>query len=103
MTIVEPYYEGDLLDVAASIERADDWWRSCADKALQTLAGTGQPFTADDLTEMGVPDPDSPARWGALFAGAKAARLIVPVGYQPSTRPTRNGGVCRVWVGRQAA
>ena len=89
----------ELLDVAASIDRADSWWRSCAEKAATELIQRGVEFTAHDLTDLGVPDPDTPARWGSLFASLKAAGLIIPVGYRPSPRSTRNGGVTRVWRG----
>lgn len=88
-----------LLDVAASIDRADTWWRSCAEQAATQLIQRGVEFTAHDLTDLGVPDPDTPARWGSLFASLKAAGLIIPVGYRPSPRTTRNGGVTRVWRG----
>ncbi|MCB2175600.1 MAG: hypothetical protein KQH57_07305 [Actinomycetales bacterium] len=81
------------------VATSDPWWHSVAHRALEWLAQSGQPFDAYDLTELGVPDPDHPARWGALFAAAQAQGLIAPVGYQPSRRPTRAGGVCRVWVG----
>lgn len=95
MTIAQP----SLLDVAASIDRADSWWRSCAEQAATQLIQRGVEFTAHDLTDLGVPNPDVPARWGSLFASLKAAGLIIPVGYRPSPRTTRNGGVTRVWRG----
>lgn len=46
-----------------------------------------------------MPDPDHPARWGALFQSAVRSGLIVPVGYRLSRRPSRHGGVVRVWKG----
>lgn len=82
-------------------DQADDWWRSTAGRALQWWAQTGLEFDAFDLTELGVPDPDHPARWGALFRAAHTAGLIRPVGYRQSRRPTRSGGVCRIWQGTQ--
>lgn len=87
----------NVHDVANS---ADDWWRDTARRALADLAASGREFTAHDLTEAGVPEPDHPNRWGSLFRQANTAGLIVPVGYRPSTRPSRAGGVCRVWRGR---
>lgn len=82
-----------------ALPNADGWWLSTARAALETLARTGLPFTANDLTELGVTDPDTPARWGSLFAAAKHGGLIRPIGYTPSPRPSRSGGVCREWVG----
>lgn len=93
-------YQPPLLDVATMhAGRSDSWWRECAERAAMVLIQRGAEFTASDLTEMGVPDPDHSARWGSLFASLKAAGLIIPVGYRPSPRATRNGGVCRVWRG----
>lgn len=82
-------------------ENADDWWRSSAEQALSWLARDGQPFSAFDITELGVPDPDDSHRWGALFRAAYTRGQIEPVGYEQSRRPSRAGGVCRVWRGVQ--
>lgn len=86
----------DLNEVHDS---SDDWWRSCAELALTWWAQSGKPFDAFDITQLGVPDPDHPARWGALFRHAHTAGLIVPVGYHQSQRPSRSGGVCSLWQG----
>lgn len=86
--------------VAADLlPNADGWWRDCAERAARHLASGGGEFTADDLTDMGVPDPDHSARWGSLFAALKREGVIRPVGYRASTRKSRNGGVCRIWTG----
>lgn len=85
-----------------AINNSDAWWRSCALAALHEAARTGQPFTAWTLTDVyGVPDPDSPNRWGALFTLAHRRGVIVPAGYAQSDRPSRAGGVCRQWCGRR--
>lgn len=80
-------------------DNGDGWWRDVAERALSWWAEAGVEFDCYDLTELGVPDPDHPNRWGALFTTAQQAGLIVPVGYRPSRRPSRHGGVCRVWKG----
>ena len=80
----------------------DMWWEAGALKAVKALASTGRSFTAADLTDMGVADPDHPNRWGSLFAKAKTLGLIRKVGYEPSRRPGRDKGVCAVWVGASA-
>lgn len=82
-----------------AIANADDWWTSCARAALATAAATRLPFDAYTLTELGVPDPDHPARWGGLFRTARAAGLIRVAGYAPSRRPGVNGSLVRLWVG----
>lgn len=89
----------DPVDLNEVLDNADDWWRSTAERALRWWAESGMEFDAFDITELGVPDPDHPNRWGALFQSAVTAGLIVPVGYRQSRRPSRHGGVCRVWKG----
>lgn len=81
------------------VAQSDTWWHDCARRALDWWADSGQPFDAYDLTELGVPDPDHPSRWGALFSAARSEGRIIPLGYHASRRPTRSGGVCRVWQG----
>ncbi len=83
-------------------DNSDDWWRSTAEAGIAYLASTGEPFDAFDVTELGVPDPDHPNRWGAVFRAASTAGLIESVGYHESRRPSRSGGVCRVWKGKAA-
>jgi hypothetical protein len=77
----------------------DRWWRSCATAGLLHLAALGQPFTADRLRDLGVPEPTHPNYVGALFIGASKAGVIRPVGFTTSRRPSRHAGVQRVWVG----
>ncbi|MGC5584139.1 hypothetical protein [Ornithinimicrobium sp. W1665] len=84
------------------LDNADTWWRDCAERALLWWARSGAEFEAYDLVGIGVPEPDKPHRWGPLFLNASARGLIEPVRYQPSARPTRHGGVCRIWRGTQA-
>lgn len=86
--------------VVRARDNADDWWWSAAWRAIGWLADTRTDFTAWDVSELGVPEPDHGNRWGALFRAAATAGVIEPVGYGPSRRPTRAGGVCRVWRGR---
>ncbi len=80
-------------------ENADWWWRDCADRALLWCAQGGFDFTAETLRDLGVPEPDHPNRWGGLFMAAHSRALIEPVGYTQATRPTRAGGVHRIWRG----
>ena len=90
-------------DAGAILPHADRPWLDCARRAATELARRGQDFTADDLTGLGVPDPDHPARWGSLFSTLKREGIITLVDYRASTKPSRNGGVVRVWRGTAAA
>ena len=90
-------------DAGAILPHADRPWLDCARRAATELARRGQDFTADDLTGRGVPDPDHPARWGSLFSALKREGIITLVDFRASAKPTRNGGVVRVWRGTAAA
>ena len=81
----------------------DPWWESGALKAIETLAATGRNFTAADLTDLGVADPDHSARWGSVMAKAKKLGLIERVGYAPSKRPSRSQSVTAVWRGKRTS
>jgi len=78
---------------------ADEWWRSCAERGVTWWAEAGVPFTVEDVRDLGVPEPDHCARWGALFAAFRARGIIECIGYRTSTRPSRHGGILRVWRG----
>lgn len=78
---------------------ADAWWKATADQAIDHLAATGQPFTADDVRDLGVPDPSSPKAWGARFLSASRQGRIVRVGYQPSRRLSVHAHPVAVWQG----
>lgn len=78
---------------------AGDWWKATADQAIDHLAATGRPFTADDVRDLGVPDPSSPKAWGARFLSASKAGRIVRVGYTPSRRASVHAHPVAVWQG----
>jgi hypothetical protein len=77
----------------------DEWWKSCADQAIDTLAAAGRPFTADDVRDLGVPDPTSPRAWGARFLTAARQGRIVRVGYVPSRRASVHAHPIAQWRG----
>lgn len=89
----------------AGMERAasgtDAWFASSAEQALVELIRIGHRWTSDALFEMGVPRPDNGNRVGAFLAQAARDGRIVKVGYRPSPRPSRAGGVTAVWQGRR--
>lgn len=88
-------------DLSVVDESADEWWHDCALRAIEWLAATGTEFDAADVAQMGVPDPDVPARWGAVFQAARRRGVIVPVGYTLARRRARHAGVNRVWIGAE--
>lgn len=86
-----------------AIENAEPSWRDRAMEALKAEAATGNTFESYTLeTFYDVPPAENPNAWGGLFMAAKAAGIIRKVGYHPSERPGRGGGVCAVWVGSHA-
>ena len=88
--------------IARANEATDQWWGSCFDTAVEYLASTRIPFTADDVREM-IPAPDHPNRVGARFNAAYKAGRIAPVGYALSRSRSRHAGVLRLWSGCDAA
>jgi ribosomal protein L37E len=79
-------------------------WRVAAEHAIDTLAATGQPFSADDVRDrvghaMGRPADNS---FGGLFAKACRAGRIEPAGYTQSRRVEGRGRVLRLWRGTPA-
>lgn len=54
----------------------------------------GREFTADDLHEI-LDEPIVLNHWGCLMAHLRPH--LEKIGYRPSTRPARNGGVVAVW------
>lgn len=81
-------------------EHADEWWLRCALTGIGYYASLGDPFTADDVRRLGVPEPDHANRWGAAFRRAQADGVIVATGNaKPSTTGSRRGGLLREWRG----
>lgn len=78
---------------------SDGWWRDCAERAISWYAASGMSFSADDLVDLGVPEPDVPQRWGSLLSVFHRRGVIEQVGFKISPRQTRQGGVVRVWRG----
>jgi hypothetical protein len=85
--------------LATVLTRTPDDWRRKALTVITDLATTGRVFEAYDVVRDGCPEPDHPARWGAIFRVAAQAGLIVSAGAGPSSRPTVHGSLCRKWRG----
>lgn len=96
MTLGEALKE---IGTATADLHADRVWKQLADAAIDRLAATGQPFTADDVRDLGIPDPTSPKAWGARFLFAAKAGRITRVGYVPSRRPSVHAHPIAQWIG----
>lgn len=77
----------------------DTSWNADALDLLVKVAESGIDFDANTLTEKGLRPPPASGMWGSLFRTAYAAHIITPIGFRQSTRPSRAGGVCRIWRG----
>lgn len=76
-------------------------WPEKALQAIEAEARTGRTFDGYQLQQRhGLADPDSPQSWGPIFNTACRRRIIQCVGFHATQRPTRRGGICRVWAGR---
>lgn len=92
----------EQLDLLAGRDRAesgaDDWWLSLFLAAVREMASRDVVFQTYDLVEqLGLPEPDDSNRWGAAMALAHRRRLVMPVGAEPSRRPTVAGSLTRTW------
>lgn len=83
------------------LDVTDTAWQADAEDVVLMHPATGLPFDADDVRAAGVPEPYSPARWGALFMGLRRTGHIVPVGVAQSARRQRHAGLNRLWVGAE--
>lgn len=87
------------LPLAEVHANTDGWWLSCAEAALAVLVRSRREFTTDDLRDLGLVDPDVPARWGSFMAAAKLRGDTIPVGVSLSRRKGRNSGYAMRWRG----
>lgn len=85
----------DLEPVATS----NRWWWDGAERAILHLAQAGEPFSIEDVHELGVPDPDHCNRAGAAILVASQRGWIKRVGDTHSTRRSRHGARIGLWVG----
>lgn len=80
-----------------------DAWRVDAEAALHELAASGDVFTIDDLRRAGIPDPDKPQRWGALFAVMRNVGVIECAGAQEHRIKAGDAQLIRQWRGSASA
>lgn len=78
-------------------------WRASVDAVIDTLAASGQPFTADDVSALTGDSPTgSRGAAGARFQYAARRGVIRRVGYVPSRRPSVHAHPVALWVGADA-
>lgn len=78
----------------------DTTWNADGLTLIASLAETETVFDAYSLErDHGLRPPPHSNMWGSLFRSAYAAHIITPIGFRQSSRPSRAGGVCRIWRG----
>ena len=90
----------DCLSADNAIHRGH---RPLVEHALDELITLGLPFTSDDVREYLGPNfqPHSANLLPSVIQNYAATRRIIATGWTRSTRPSRHGGVVRVWIGVQ--
>lgn len=72
-----------------------EWIDDAAPRLVMMLPTLGR-FTSDDIHRL-LPPPAHANWFGILVATLKNRGLVRKVGYKPSERKERNGGVISVW------
>lgn len=79
----------------------EDWMKLAVAKIFE-LARTGQPFTAEDVTDViGLPGGSNKAV-GSAFNQVAKTHMIKRVGERPASRPTSHRRSLAVWQGFKA-
>lgn len=77
-----------------------DWNKHLIDQGIDALAGTGQPFSANDLRIL-LPDDLPGPLFGARFNHAATNRRVISFhGWTTSTKANTHNHPIRVWIGR---
>lgn len=75
-------------------------WADEAIRAIEAEARTGRTFDGWQLQQrQGLEDPPSSQQWGSVFHVAARRGIIQEAGFHITNRPTRRGGITRVWIG----
>jgi len=89
--------ERDAGMAQAEASELTEWNRRLIDQAIGVFAGTGRPFSANDLRPL-LPDVPGPLM-GARFAAAQLAGRIRFRGHARSTKPNTHGKPVTLWIG----
>jgi len=71
-----------------------DWCDRMFPRVLDAMRG--REFSSDDLHPL-LEKPEHDNWFGVLLAKLKNSGCVELVGYRPSARPERNGGIVRIW------
>lgn len=83
-------------------EHAQPDYHARAVAQIKTFARTGEPFTADDITDViGLPEGSGKVI-GAAFLSVSRTGFIWKVGERPTSRPTSHRRMLPVWRGGRA-
>ena len=77
-------------------------WKEQTDAIISWLASNKVEFTAEDVRAW-VGDPPHPNAWGARFAAALRAKIIVPLYYRKAKRASAHCRVLAVYRGAENA
>ncbi|WP_138443548.1 hypothetical protein [Sinomonas susongensis] len=80
---------------AAVLEVTSEEWRAQALEFIENHP-IGTEFHADKLRGL-IAEPPKSTDWAGLFSAAKAAGLVIHVGWRRSTYPARRHGTQAVW------
>lgn len=90
-----------LRDSGADVVLSREYsaWRADVFDAIDRLAATHLPFTAEDVRRYVPGEPQHHNSWGAAFNHARREGLIEPAGFTTAGRRTRHAAILRVWIG----
>ena len=87
-------------------DHADSAWLQAANRIVQQLARSQEPFTTDQvwyrLEQAGVATHE-PRALGAVMRRAAKAGLVEQVGYRPTSRPEAHARPIPIWRGTALA
>lgn len=86
-------------DLFTTYARSSEEWRKHAERLVDEFAATDLPFSADDLRDAGLEEPEHPNQWGGMFQTFARQGVIRPDGFAISRKSTRRGSVLRMWIG----
>ncbi|MFI6854536.1 hypothetical protein [Streptomyces sp. NPDC050416] len=85
--------------LAALYANVTDWTEALFDQALLAIAGTGRPFSANDLWQV-LPESGR-AACGLYFARLthlRSPQVLIRIGYEPSINPKAHGKPVNVYA-----
>lgn len=98
--MIRPADEHQAIQALINEKVRNHGWTDAAQYAMNILANSGKPFSADDLRDLlGDHEPEQPNAIGGLFMANSRAGWIKRYGGGASRHPRRHGGYRAVWIG----